>query len=360
MNNAKNFPGEYWSCEWLESGILFGAAGVHGCCVGHHENRGWPLLLPGYQGGELPVETILEARRAIVEANQRPEHHPSCEGCGALVRRKWKPRKYSFDIVGISHFTKCNVKCYYCYTLKEGFRHVEKPFKLLPVLEKMFAEGHLDPKGQSHWGGGEPTTLREFNPMFTLLASKGHFQFLNTNAVILSKTVLDWLPRIGAQVTVSIDAASRETYRKIKGVDAFDRVWRNVAEYAAAGGERVVCKMVINKYNYHEVIPFMDLVEKAGIRRVIADVDAWEPALQEEIVAAGSRMAYECSLRGMVFLFLAPGSVAYPENQWGIKVFEGWQTMMRAMPFFTRARVFMRSPSRLKRLAKYVLRRTGF
>lgn len=40
MNEAMEAKDEYWSCEWLEGGVLFGLVDLHGCCVAHHTNRG--------------------------------------------------------------------------------------------------------------------------------------------------------------------------------------------------------------------------------------------------------------------------------------------------------------------------------
>jgi organic radical activating enzyme len=359
MNDAMDAKGEYWSCEWLEGGVLFGLVGLHACCVAHHGNRGWAVLLSEFRGGELPVEKVIEARTAIVKANQEPEHHFSCNGCSALVRRQWQRKEYLFDVLGITHFSKCNLKCYYCYTMKQGFSHVSEPIILLPTIHGIIEKGYLNPWAQVHWGGGEPTLLDEFDDLFSVLAGHGCFQFLNTNALILSRTVLDWLPRISAQMCISIDAATRETYLKIKNVDAFDRVWRHASEYARVGGDRVVAKIVISRHNFHEVDRFMDMVEQAGIKRVLADIDAYETSIPEEIVMAGAKIACQCRVRGMTFMTLAPGSVMYPENRWEGRVLEAHRLLLHRLPLPDKHKIWKKSPDKWRYLFRYIMNRLG-
>ncbi len=350
---------EHWSCPWIEAGIVFGSVGVHACCVGHHNDRGWVPLLMEFRGGKLPVAEVVAARRSIAAANQQPGRHPRCAGCKALEKGRWEKTGYKFDFLGISHFTRCNVRCYYCYVNKDGFQHVSEPYKLSPVLEEMLREGHLSPAAVTHWGGGEPTILQEFDELFGLLAEWGNFQYLNTNGVILSRTVCDRLPVIGAQVTVSVDSGTRRTYRKIKGVDAFDRVWRNLSEYSNAGGDKVVAKIVLNKLNHREIIEFVDRAEKAGVRSLLADVDAWETQLADAIVDAAAELAYECKARGLRFHCTAPGSANFPEHRWEARVIEAYGRLVDSPPLSHKVKMWLPSPNRIRRLSRSLLARTG-
>ncbi len=350
---------EYWSCPWIEAGIVFGSIGMHACCVGHHNDRGWVPLLMDFRGGKLPLEEVVESRKSIVAANQRPGHHPRCHGCKALEKRHWKKTGYKFHFLGISHFTRCNVRCYYCYVNKDRFQHVSEPYKLSPVLADMLREGHLSPAAVTHWGGGEPTILPEFNEMFSLLAEWGNFQYLNTNGVVLSRMVCDRLPMIGAQVTISVDSGTGRTYRRIKGVDAFDRVWRNLSEYAKAGGEKVVAKIVLTKHNYREVIKFVDKAEKAGVRSLLADVDAWETQLADAIVDAAALLAYQCKARGLRFHCTAPGSANFPEHRWEARVVEAYGRLVDSPPFSDKVKTWLTSPNKFRRLSRSLLARTG-
>lgn len=105
------------------------------------------------------MEKVIEARTAIVKANQEPEHHFSCNGCSALVRRQWQRKQYSFDVLGITHFSKCNLKCYYCYTMKKGFAHVSEPITLFPTIHGIIEKGYLSTQAQVHGGAANQLCL---------------------------------------------------------------------------------------------------------------------------------------------------------------------------------------------------------
>lgn len=165
------------------------------------------------------------------------------------------------------------------------------------------------------------------------------------------------MPRILAQVCISIDAATRETYLKIKNVDAFDRVWRHATEYARVGGERVVAKIVISRQNFHEVDRFMDMVEQAGIKRVLADIDAYETSIPEEIDMAGAKIACQCRVRGITFMTLAVGSYMYPENRWEDRVLEAYRLLLRRLPLPDKYKAWKKSPDKWTYLFRHIANR---
>lgn len=89
-----------------------------------------------------------------------------------------------------------------------------------------------------------------------------------TNGTIFNKKVRhEYLRRCPLSRTyVSIDAASSETYRKIRIIDAFDTVIRNLMDF---GSERLrtnklVCANNINIFNVSEVEGMIDIANKAG------------------------------------------------------------------------------------------------
>src|ERR1035438_7782747 len=101
---------EYYSCRWLQGGLAFNRRSIHACLIAHHD-RGLPHLCD-YAGGELPVLEILRARSDLVERNRKGEE-TDCTGCPHLVKKQWVSQPYAFDIVGVAHFSLCNIECNY-------------------------------------------------------------------------------------------------------------------------------------------------------------------------------------------------------------------------------------------------------
>jgi molybdenum cofactor biosynthesis enzyme MoaA len=323
---------EYYSCPWIEAGLTFGPQSLTCCCISHHGNRGWPLLVPNFLGEVIPLDEVIAAKQKLIISNQQPDHDPACRGCSFLKKRNWKPRKYLFDRLNFSHFYKCNLKCVYCYTTQPGYAHFNE-IKLLPSLSMMIKESILDPHSMIIWGGGEPTILSEFDSIFSLLGNYGVCQTLNTNGTILSEAILKWLPLGRFKIVISIDAGTAETYQKIKGVNAFEKVWAHTKQYAAAGKQRVFVKYIFLNINCGEINLFVDQIDKANINMVFADFEGSYTKIPTEIIEAAGLLSFELRRRGVWFGTMGVGANAHPEQMWSHKVTEAHHRISREKPF---------------------------
>jgi sulfatase maturation enzyme AslB (radical SAM superfamily) len=314
MNKRAELAESYWSCQWQEGGLAFTSPAIRVCCVSHHETLGGPLLIHRYDGEKLNLIQLLEEKDTIILRNQQPARNASCAGCGMLEKKKWPVRKYPFDLINFSHFTRCNLKCSYCYIMKPGFVHSDKPYRVLPVVRDLIADKLLDPNATILWGGGEPTILEEFEDLFDLLQAHGTWQTVCTNGVVLSPAILAALPTMRGEILISIDAGTRATFKELKGVDAFDRVRQSLREYASVSREKVTAKIILARQNCGEVMEFLDCIERAGVRTIRVDVDNYAPVLAPEVVKGGSLLCKEAKRRGMRVLVGGCGSSGHPET----------------------------------------------
>ncbi len=351
--------GQYYSCAWLEGGLAFVGSSLRACCTSHHGDRGLPILIEDF-AGDLVLRDIQAARAELIRANQDPGHLPACRGCRFLSRRRWKPRQFSFDRLNLSHFTKCNLACEYCWTTQPGFKPLAKSLDLVPVLEDMIQSSLLAPGSIVGWGGGEPTILPGFSSIFGLLSKHGSMQNLNTNATILSATLLEWLPRSKCKVVISVDAGTRDTYLKIKGADFFNLVWKNAREYASVGKERVFAKFVLTDSNHEEVDEFLGCVVKAGIRMVIGDLDArCQTPISDAVINAAGRLSYGCRREGLWFGAMGAGANALSGNLWANHVLSSRQNASRNSPVSLRLRSGIGYLRQIRHAAASVIR-TGY
>jgi sulfatase maturation enzyme AslB (radical SAM superfamily) len=304
---------KHWSCEWQEGGLTFGTHHLYVCCIWHHLTRGWPPLIENFDGGPLLPELIVSRRTELNRRNQHPARDPLCLGCDRLRYETWPEKKYLFDLLNFTHFTKCQLKCTYCFSAKPGFEHHQNPIRLAPVLEDMIKREMLSPISEALWGGGEPTILPDFDEIFSLLEDFGTCQVLNTNGVRFSHEVLNRLPRGKVSVIVSVDAGTRSTYSAIKGLDVFNQVLKNITRYAEVAPDNVAAKIILIEENAQEVDQFLDTIQKAGVTRVIADMDAATSAPSEQIIMAARRLVKICKKRGMWHQVGACGILGFPE-----------------------------------------------
>lgn len=305
--------GEFLSCPWIEGGLSL-IPGRLRVCPYFHVGGGTPGLLP-FTDGLLPVDQILE-RREIIRQGLAVDGFAPCANCTLSAKRRWEPKQYAFDLFCIAHATACNLACNYCHTIAEDL-HLQNPKhvpRLLPAFEALVADGHLSPEARIQWGGGEPTILLEFDPLFDLFKRHGAFSEVYTNAIKVPKSLLEGMAEDRAGVMISLDAGTAETYSKIKGRSVFDRVVANIGRFAAVNPGRTMLKMIITEENMHEVPLFLDIAERAGVRIVCHDTIMYQDKAASQVLDASALFRTEAARRGMEYRIGEVGSIFNPDD----------------------------------------------
>lgn len=121
----------------------------------------------------------------------------------------------------------CNNKCVYCNYRRWGesaegaySMSFDEFVRYAIILLKMGVKGFI------LTGGGEPTVCRDFDKITAWLEAHNLAYGINTNFNELKLISPRYLK-------VSVDAHSREKYREIRGVDAFEKVKDNITRYAS-------------------------------------------------------------------------------------------------------------------------------
>ena len=200
---------------------------------------------------------------------------PLCAGCPHLSdldtsedRSDMKVNVLFRTVSMNQHRHLCNCRCVYC-TLWEKPSQV---YAILPALKSLWQQQALSKNCFFSWGGGEPSILPEFEEASRWILVKGFRQYIHTNALRYSRTVAEILASGKGGVNVSLDSASPETYKTVKGVDGFARVTENLRRYidAAADRDAVHLKYIIFARNnqLNVINAFFDLCCDLGVRNV--------------------------------------------------------------------------------------------
>jgi len=114
-------------------------------------------------------------------------------------------------------------------------------------------------------GGGEPLLHHEL-PQFIEKLRRFDIEIgLITNGMLLNQEYFDILPECARFVGVSFDAATPETYNKMRGANGFNIVTNNIAKLTANKKSLdVTMKFLIHEYNYHEIYGFAKLAKDLG------------------------------------------------------------------------------------------------
>jgi MoaA/NifB/PqqE/SkfB family radical SAM enzyme len=199
----------------------------------------------------------------------------------------------------------------------EKFRYIVDQF---PVLERVVLHGL-----------GEPLLNKDLPLMIRYLKERGTYVLFNSNGILLNAKRGQALIDIGLdEYRLSMDASTRATYSRVRGVDVFDKVWHNVRAFIAMQEEQNVSKPAVSLWftamreNLHELPVLINLASENGIseiymqrlvyfeRGLAASQQALFHRATSEELALVRRCEQICKERGI--LFKAAGSVSPLES----------------------------------------------
>jgi hypothetical protein len=348
----------YPSCEWIEGGVAFNRRSLHTCLIVHH-HTGLPFVAD-YDGGAIPLETLLALREQIRAAN-RAGGHPECRGCPHLRTRRWPQLAYPIEIIGIAHYAYCNIKCSYCFLQTQdpaSFAAGLKPYSLLPVISGLIRDGHLAPHAIIDWGGGEPTSYPEFDELLAMLLDHGTFHYVHTNGTRFPTAVGRAPHRV--HVICSVDAGLPATYVRLKQKDYLERVWGVLDQYVRSG-VRVSLKYIVKEENCgnNDLEAFIDRAVSIGAHELIMDIDYDFPVPGPTVVTALGRLKALACATPLPARFGFTGANFAPEHDVAGRVEEAFQAEWRRRRGWWVSRVARRARSLLARVRTWPVRIAG-
>ena len=143
----------------------------------------------------------------------------------------------------------------------EKFRYIVDQF---PVLDRVVLHGL-----------GEPLLNKELPQMVRYLKERGAYVLFNSNGIALTPKKGQALIDAGLdEYRLSMDGATRETYAHVRGVDAFEKIWRNVRAFITLQKEQNASKPAVSLWftamreNLHELPGLIELAGENGVPEV--------------------------------------------------------------------------------------------
>jgi len=169
----------------------------------------------------------------------------------------------------------CNLKCSWC-RFSKSHNPAVMPYWLAEKILRELAE--VGVKSVVYSGGGEPLLNPQFREIADLGYSLGLDQGIYTNGVYVYKYV-ETLNQKMKFVYISLDAATRETFLKVKGSDLFDQVLENVSLLCQQKDKaKIGLGFLVNPENHHEAGMFTKLLDAFDV-----DYIQFRPAVTENI-----------------------------------------------------------------------------
>jgi MoaA/NifB/PqqE/SkfB family radical SAM enzyme len=167
---------------------------------------------------------------------------------------------------------RCDSKCQTCI---RTFQSLEPPADLTLTQVKAIAEQFPVLDRVVLHGIGEPLLNREIFEIVGYLKSRAATVLFNSDAISLTPTrALELIDSGLDEYRVSMDAATPETYRRIRGVNQFERVVANVRRLVELEKERsratprVSLWFTASRVNLAEMPAFVRLAASLGVAEV--------------------------------------------------------------------------------------------
>lgn len=167
---------------------------------------------------------------------------------------------------------RCNLKCTTC---PQSWGMSEEPADLTPETAVSLLDQFPSLRRVVLHGIGEPTLNPRLAGIIEVVKARGAYALFNTNGLLLRGHLLEDLVQSGLdEVRISVDAATPETYRLVRGADMFSRVIANARSLAettqrlASRTPRISLWMTGLKSNVRELPDLVRIASEAGIAEV--------------------------------------------------------------------------------------------
>ena len=191
-----------------------------------------------------------------------------------ITDRSYKNMTNRPEVLAVGYDSSCNLKCVTCR--KQLYIAQEKELEELNRITEIIREKYLPAcKFLILAGDGEVFASRTYQSVYEDAGCNPDFIRILSNGTLFTKE--RWKTFIRGKsgrimLTVSIDAASKETYEQIRCNGDFNQLQKNMEFAARLRREGALSyfriNFVVQKKNYHEMIPFVQWGEKLGVDEV--------------------------------------------------------------------------------------------
>ena len=242
---------KYVGCWHLEREFLIDSEKINYCCgLGNAHNEPPAVMWKG--SAEDIVKDFVFRRDELIYKVKNGLESP-CSGCPNLQERLWDPDK-KVRTIAFSLQYPCNYSCVYCRSrnmrnkVTKEYDDKINSFDFASVLKMLETTGNLALETPIELSAGEITINPQKEKIYQVIRDYPVMFF--TNGYIYDEEIARHISRDkGSFINCSVDAGTRETYKKVKGLDGFERVREHIYKYSVERGGRVQLKYIVLNEN---------------------------------------------------------------------------------------------------------------
>jgi pyruvate-formate lyase-activating enzyme len=282
------------SCCLLGNSMEFGAKRFTDCC-GNFDVKLFPYQSPMHGWTSEIAQFWGDFMTLFDKGNDA-----KCDKCSIsspgyyYAKPELSEVKFTYGFKG----ENCNLRCNYCVAGYQNDNDTKRKqlaadlrlSDLLEFLEKD-SESHEQLKyiNTVIFSASEPTLLPDIDKILNIVRKKRVRVLLYTNATIYNQKLAELLASGYGFIRVSIDAGTRETYKKVKGVDLFDKARDNLLRYSPSRETPSEDKPIQLKYifckdncTYEDIDGFFDIAKQIRCE-IIISLDDFNRELYDRI-----------------------------------------------------------------------------
>jgi MoaA/NifB/PqqE/SkfB family radical SAM enzyme len=171
--------------------------------------------------------------------------------------------------IDVSPAGACPLSCNFCNAHKFVGKTGIVTDKMLIDLHKFLLDWGI--LAFCEGGGGEPSLRKNLAEIFWLIKKENRQSSIATNALGFNEKLIDAMANCCRWVGISVDSAKKETYKKIRGKDLFNKTIKNMSLLVKEVRKLhtncdVSYKFLITPQNYTEIYDACKLAKEIGVR----------------------------------------------------------------------------------------------
>jgi molybdenum cofactor biosynthesis enzyme MoaA len=186
----------------------------------------------------------------------------------------------------------CNFKCVYCTSFGTSSDSEDNVYGIIQQI------GELPGFRSLVYNCGEITISPYKHEILQYWKIKKWKGEISTNAAVYMEEIGDLLCDRLITLNVSLDSGSAETFAKIKGVNCFEKVTKNLEKYAVAGGKIQLKYVVIGGINDNkiDVDGFVTFAERINAQvKISRDLKLSFKKMSEKEYSTVLQLARQCT-----------------------------------------------------------------
>lgn len=259
-----------YCCEKLEHSLNILPDRIAFCCSCA---EGCHILINDVNS--LNFDSIQKKRNEYISQMKKGIIPKECSGCYEYKERPkenffkklfgFNKNKNLINYIILNHFKQCECNCVYC-AQKILYPDINQNFEILPVIKNLYKKGLIDEKYlKVEFQGGNVSLLKEFDALMEEFnVNKASEYVVLTNGIKELPSLAKIQNTDNCLVSISLDCGTKETFAKIKNIDAFDKVVENIEKIMSDTKFRVALKYIILENvndNMEELTAFLNLAK---------------------------------------------------------------------------------------------------